>query len=49
LVAEGTAIPFESGGRTMKEWVAVEPPAEAGDDSWRRLMSDAIAYVGRGS
>ncbi|HEV8527176.1 MAG TPA: hypothetical protein VGS60_06425 [Actinomycetes bacterium] len=49
LVAEGRAIPFESGGRTMKEWVAVEPPGGPGGDSWRRFMSDAIDYVGRGS
>jgi hypothetical protein len=49
LVAEGRAIPFESGGRTMKEWVAVEPPGGPGGDSWRRLMSDAIDYVGQGS
>ena len=49
LVEEDKAVPFESGGRTMKEWVAVEAPADPGDDLWRRLMSDAVDYVGGGS
>jgi uncharacterized protein YndB with AHSA1/START domain len=46
LVAAGQAVPFQSGGRTMKEWVAVgrpSPPEDRG--SWRRLMADASDYV----
>ncbi len=42
LVASARAEPFRSGGRTMKEWVAVEPS----DGDWRQLMGDAYEYVG---
>jgi TfoX/Sxy family transcriptional regulator of competence genes len=42
LVDSGRAEPFQSGGRTMREWVAVAPS----DRQWRRLMNDAIEYVG---
>jgi hypothetical protein len=48
LLADGQAVPFTSGGRTMKEWVAVGLPAVAGGDkTWRDLMAEANAYVGR--
>jgi hypothetical protein len=47
MVAEGAATPFTSGGRTMKEWVAVPLPP-AGAQAWRALMTDANAFVGRG-
>ena len=40
LLAAGSK-PFESGSRTMKEWVAV--PVEAG--SWRELMTEAKRFV----
>ena len=43
LLAEGAAVPFESGGRRMKEWVAV--PAAADPGRWRGLMSEAHGYV----
>jgi hypothetical protein len=46
LVASGTAEPFGSGGRTMKEWVALGMPARGGR-LWRELMADAFAYVSR--
>ncbi len=47
LIADGEAGPFGSGGRTMKEWVAVDlPPGNAGEKAWRGLMGDARAYVG---
>jgi hypothetical protein len=46
LVAAGEAVPFESGGRRMKEWVAVELPSAPADYSlWRELMADASGYV----
>jgi hypothetical protein len=43
LVNAGVAEPFTSGGRTMKEWVAV---ASSHGDQWRPLMDDAFDYVG---
>jgi hypothetical protein len=43
LVASGEAIPFESGGRKMKEWAAV---ARTDAARWRTLMTDAYEYVG---
>ncbi len=43
LVDAGDAAPFESGGRVMKEWVAV-PPAPR--ECWRQLLGDALSYVG---
>jgi hypothetical protein len=43
LLAAGSK-PFQSGGRTMKEWVAV--PAQAG--SWRELMTESKVFVERG-
>ena len=47
LLADGEAHPFSSGGRTMKEWVAVDlPPGKAGEKTWRALMAAARAYVG---
>jgi hypothetical protein len=42
MVAAGEAAVFESGGRPMKEWVAV---AAVDPARWRALMSDAHAYV----
>jgi TfoX/Sxy family transcriptional regulator of competence genes len=44
LVSSGRAVPFESGGRRMREWAAVRLP-EAGDDAWPALAGDARAYV----
>lgn len=44
LVSAGRAVPFEAGGRTMREWAAVRLP-EAGDDAWPALASEARAYV----
>jgi YjbR len=43
LVASGEAIPFESGGRKMKEWAAVGVADAA---RWSALMTDAFGYVG---
>jgi hypothetical protein len=43
LVESGVAEAFTSGGRTMKEWVAVAP---SHGDRWRPLMNDAFEYVG---
>jgi hypothetical protein len=44
LLAEGAGVPFESGGRRMKEWVAV--PAATHPGHWRELMAEANGYVG---
>lgn len=41
LVAAGDAAVFESGGRRMKEWVAVALPGD-----WPALMEEARAHVG---
>jgi hypothetical protein len=43
LVAAGHGRPFTSGGRQMREWVAV--PDEHAHD-WMRLAEDAYAFVG---
>jgi hypothetical protein len=43
IVAAGDGRPFRSGGREMREWVAVP----AGD--WVALAEEAHAYVGRTS
>ncbi|HYZ15262.1 MAG TPA: MmcQ/YjbR family DNA-binding protein [Candidatus Acidoferrum sp.] len=43
LVAARDAVPFETGGRKMKEWVAVGRPDA---NRWRALMTDACEYVG---
>lgn len=48
LLADGDAVAFTSGGRTMKEWVAVGlPTGSDGGPVWRDLMAEAKAYVGR--
>jgi hypothetical protein len=43
LVADGAAVPFESGGRQMREWVSVAPAPDEG--AWARLLDDAERYV----
>ncbi|OLB80177.1 MAG: hypothetical protein AUI14_07610 [Actinobacteria bacterium 13_2_20CM_2_71_6] len=46
MVAGGEAAVFESGGRPMKEWVAVDlPVAAAARQRWCELMTDAFSYV----
>lgn len=47
LIAAGVGTAFEpSPGRKMKEWVCLDPPVRAKDDSWRRLIADAYTFVG---
>ncbi len=48
LVEAGAAIPFTSGSRVMKQWVAVAAPAATHDDLWRTLLDDARMYVAAG-
>ena len=43
MIDVGEAVAFESGGRPMKEWVAV---GTVDRDHWRALMADARGYVG---
>jgi len=43
LVAAGHGRPFRSGGRQMREWVAVPDDRE---DEWMQLAEDAYAFVG---
>jgi hypothetical protein len=43
LIRQGTGVPFQSGGRTMREWVAVELPDD--DSGWATLMATAREYV----
>jgi hypothetical protein len=45
LLQDGTAVPFEAGGRAMKEWVAVPLPVPDGERAWSHLMSEARTYV----
>ncbi|HTJ26687.1 MAG TPA: MmcQ/YjbR family DNA-binding protein [Candidatus Limnocylindria bacterium] len=42
LVADDEAIPFQTGGRTMKEWVALALTDAA---RWSALMDEARGYV----
>ncbi len=48
LIGAGAAIPFTSGGRTMKQWVAVPPSSTADVNAWRTLLNDARVYVASG-
>jgi hypothetical protein len=43
LVAAGNAVPFAPAGRRFREWAAI-PSARSRD--WRRLMAEALAFVG---
>jgi hypothetical protein len=43
MIDSGEAVAFESGGRPMKEWVALEAVDR---DHWRELITDARGYVG---
>jgi hypothetical protein len=43
LVAAGHGRPFRSGGRELREWVAV---GDEHADEWLRLAEDAHAFVG---
>jgi hypothetical protein len=43
MVGAGDGEPFESGGRRMKEWVAVHPSSDPA--LWRGLMADAREFV----
>ena len=48
LVADGTATPVTMGRRTLREWVAVEAPANGhGLEEWRGVVEQAHAYVSR--
>ncbi len=43
LIAAGEGTPFESGqGRRMKEWVTINPTAEA---DWLALAQEALEFV----
>ena len=42
LVASGAAHPFQTGGRTMREWVCARPESEA---ACYRYMEEARAFV----
>ena len=41
LVEAGRAHPFQSGKRTMREWVAI-----GDDEDWVTLADEAFAFVG---
>jgi hypothetical protein len=43
LIRDGRGLPFQSGGRVMREWVAVELPDDGA--AWARLMATARQYV----
>jgi hypothetical protein len=46
LVARGYGRPFETGGREMREWIAVDSSHQA---EWPTLTDEALAFVGPGS
>lgn len=43
LISSELAVPFAPAGRRFREWAAI-PPARSRD--WRRLMAEALAFVG---
>jgi len=49
LIEARAAIPFTSGGRTMKEWAAVAAPTPPDVNFWRMLLDDARVYVAAAS
>jgi hypothetical protein len=44
LVSAGSARPFESGGRRMREWVSV---GEVNTPDWASLADEALAFARR--
>ncbi|MDX6228502.1 MAG: hypothetical protein QOI76_1892 [Frankiales bacterium] len=44
LIASDRAVPFTSGGRTMREWAMLALPAD-GQPAWRGWMTEAHDYV----
>ena len=42
LIAAGGARPFQTGGRSMRQWVTVGPADEA---DWDALADEALAFV----
>jgi hypothetical protein len=44
LVAEGAGVPFEAGGKTMREWVSLTDPRE---QQAIALAEEALAYLRR--
>lgn len=46
LVTRGYGHPFETGGREMSEWIAVD---SAHQSEWATLADEALAFVGPGS
>jgi hypothetical protein len=44
LVASGDGRPFETGGRQMREWVAVADP-DPDPDAWTALAEAALDFV----
>ena len=43
LVAEAAAVPLDTGGRPMREWVSMTGPPDA--ERWRALAEEALAFV----
>ncbi len=46
LIATGRAQPFAPAGRRFREWAAVSSRLSR---TWRRLLEEAVAFVGGGS
>ncbi|MDF1504448.1 hypothetical protein [Roseisolibacter sp. H3M3-2] len=42
LIAAGAGAPFDTGGRVMREWVALA----GGEDAWPALAREARTFVG---
>ena len=43
LIRDGRGVPFQSGRRTMREWVAVDLPDDG--TTWATLMATAREFV----
>lgn len=43
LIATTDAVPYEAGGRLMKEWVSIPLPEDA--EEWRTVLAEAYEHV----
>jgi len=47
LISGGAGVPFRTGQRTMREWVALDRPSRGAAAAWRAYADEARAFVTR--